>query len=395
MKEFKEKDKDRSFDLSEDVLMRVSVLRFHKTGYDFTWSFHHILMDGWGIGILNTEFFEIYTGYLEGRSYRLPPVKPFRTYIQWLQTQDKDAPARYWQSYLDSFREPTGLPKAAQIQDGYSSETLSFSLDRKKSTRLNQLAAARHVTMNMLTQSLWGILLGKYTGKTDVVFGAVVSGRPAQLEGVETIAGLFINTIPVRVRFEGEMETGMKMKFHRLLEQIREEAMAGEPYHYYPLAEIQVRSKLKHNLMDHVFTFENYPITERIRETGHNGNQTGKPPLKITDANVFEQSNYDLNVVLSSSDQMNVTFLYNGNVYERDAMERIVRHFNLIVDQVLENEEIAVEAIDILSEEEKSRILNDFQSTYAEYPKEKTGFNAHGEPNTAEEDEEYSGDFGF
>ncbi|HLP47621.1 MAG TPA: condensation domain-containing protein, partial [Candidatus Kapabacteria bacterium] len=160
--EFKYKDKIRSFDLSKNVLMRVAILRIADFVYEFTWSFHHILMDGWCIGILNNEFFEIYRSYIENRTNRLPGVKPYRTYIQWLERQDNEGAARYWENYLDSFAEQTGVPafRATRSKDGntYRNETVSVVLDMDKTAALKKLAAGNQVTLNTLTQTMWGIL---------------------------------------------------------------------------------------------------------------------------------------------------------------------------------------------------------------------------------------------
>ncbi|MCU0286176.1 MAG: amino acid adenylation domain-containing protein, partial [Acidobacteria bacterium] len=220
---FKAKDKDRSFDLSKGTLMRVSILKLGNQEYEFTWSFHHILMDGWCVGIINSEFFEIYNSYLENRPYRLPGLKAYRTYVQWLEKQDTEKSAQYWQTYLDSYEEQAGIPRtmvkkkqADEAAPGYKNEQIVLAIDVEKTAALDKLAAANHVTLNVLTQTMWGILLGKYISKEDVVFGAVVSGRPFQLEGVESILGLFINTIPVRIRFEDIME------FPALLQKIQE-----------------------------------------------------------------------------------------------------------------------------------------------------------------------------
>jgi tyrocidine synthetase-3 len=371
IKEFKEKDKNRSFDLSKDVLMRVSILQVDKSDYQFTWSFHHILMDGWCIGILNNEFFEIYTSYIENRPYRLPVVKPYRTYIQWLEKQDKEISARYWQNYLHSFEEPTVVPKTSIINKrendaGYRNETVSLVLNREKITKLNKLAARNHVTLNTVTQTIWGIILGKYNRKEDVVFGTVVSGRPFELEGVESMLGLFINTIPVRIRFEEQV------KFNRLLGKIQEAAVASEPHHYHPLAEIQSRSPLKQNLIDHLFIFENYPIAEQIEGYGSERHKSEKLALKLVKVDVFEQTNYDFNVIISASNQGRIIFQYNGNVYERDFVERIGDHLRVTMDQVIENEGIEIKEIGLLSDEENHRILYEFNNTTTAYPQEKT-----------------------
>ncbi|HLP58795.1 MAG TPA: amino acid adenylation domain-containing protein, partial [Candidatus Deferrimicrobium sp.] len=367
IKQYREKDKERSFDLRIGASMRAAIFRLEEAEYEFTWSHHHILMDGWCTGILNTEFFEIYASYLENRPYRLPGVKPYRTYIRWLEKQDKEESARYWEKYLESYEEQTGIPipwtKISKAGNRYRNETVSIVFDMKKTAALNRLAAGNHVTLNTVTQTLWGILLGKYNGKEDVVFGAVVSGRPFELEGVESMIGLFINTIPVRIRF------AENMKFYRLLQQVQQEALAGEPYHYHPLAEIQSRAVLRQNLIDHILVYENYPIVEQI-EGYAEGKNKSKTSLKLANVEVFEQTNYDFNVIVSGSEQLKISFKYNGNVYDEDFVERVAGCFALTFDQVIENRELEVRELTLLSEEEKNRILYEFNDTGTEYPKD-------------------------
>ncbi|HLP46107.1 MAG TPA: amino acid adenylation domain-containing protein, partial [Candidatus Kapabacteria bacterium] len=372
IKEFKRRDKDRSFDLSKGPLMRVSIFRRDVSEYEFSWSHHHILMDGWCIGILNTEFFEIYTSYLENRPYRLPGVKPYRMYIQWLEKQDRDESIHYWENYLACFEEHSGIlvPRTRKLKEEnyYQNETVSLGLDIEKTRQLNKLAAAHHVTVNTWVQALWGILLGKYNGKEDVVFGAVVSGRPSELPGVESMIGLFINTIPVRVCFAG------KLKFNELLGRIQQEALAGEPYHYHPLAEIQSRTSLKQDLIDHILVFENYPIAEQIEGYGsyNEGKKNSVNTLQLANVNTFEQTNYDFNVIISGSAQLKISLAYNGNVYNQDFAAQIGRHFIFCFDQVIENRELEIRDIAFVSEEDKNRILNEFNDTAADYPQDKT-----------------------
>ncbi|HLP62490.1 MAG TPA: amino acid adenylation domain-containing protein, partial [Candidatus Deferrimicrobium sp.] len=364
IKQFKEKDKARSFDLSTGVLMRVAIFRVEEAEYEFTWSHHHILMDGWCVGILNTEFFEIYTGYLENRPYRLPGIKPYRTYIQWLEKQDKEKSARYWENYLDSFEEQVGVPKIGIMKKEnervYKNDRVEIDLDSDKTVLLARLAAENHVTVNTVTQVLWGILLGKYNGKEDVVFGAVVSGRPSGLEGVESMMGLFINTIPVRIRFEE------KMKLDRLLQKVQQEALAGEPYHYHPLAEIQSGTALKQNLIDHIMVFENYPIAEQIEGYGREENKRNELRLQLTNADAFAQTNYDFNVILAGTDRLRIILRYNGNVYDGDYVKRIGHHFMLILDQALAEPSRRISTIEIISETTRKELLHHFNENLHE-----------------------------
>ncbi|MGE5343979.1 MAG: amino acid adenylation domain-containing protein [Candidatus Omnitrophota bacterium] len=365
IKDFKANDKKRSFDLGKEPLARASILRLDHSTYEFIWSFHHILMDGWCIGILNSEFFEIYNAYVQHRVYQLPITKPYRSYIQWLEKQDKKESAAYWEHVLDGFEEQTGIPQSKIVRDNsqeYRNDRFSFELDKEKTAELAKLAARYHVTVNIVTRVLWGVLLGKYNGKDDVVFGAVVSGRPAGFEGIESMVGLFINTIPVRIRFEG------KTKFHSLLQHIQEQAIVGEAYHYHPLAEVQSKSSLKQNLIDHIFIFENYPIAEQIEGYG----KKNKIAFAITNVESFEQTTYNLNILLAGSDKLTVTFQYNGNVYDQDYIKRIACHFRVAIDQVIEDKELRIDELTFLSEEEKIRILDEFNNTNRDYSKDKT-----------------------
>ena len=181
LKNFKEKDKARGFEPGKDALMRAAVIRTGEEEYEILWSFHHILMDGWCIGILNREFFEIYVARLEGREPQLAPLTPYKSYIRWLAKQDREASRAYWQTYLDSYEEAVQVPgrKIPQEPFDYKNETLQLDFDREKTLALNALAGENHVTLNVVMQTLWALLLGKYNGKEDVVFGSVVSGRPA------------------------------------------------------------------------------------------------------------------------------------------------------------------------------------------------------------------------
>jgi iturin family lipopeptide synthetase B len=366
---FKAKDKERSFDFSDDVLMRVSVLRVDESQYEFLWSSHHILMDGWCRGILNAEFFEIYTAYLENRPHKLPPVKPYRTYIQWLENQDKDRSQSYWKHYLDSFDQKTGIPKTALLKEigkGYKVETITAELDKDKTHRLTKLASSRRVTLNTVTQAIWATMLATYNGREDVVFGSVVSGRPVDLQGVESIVGLFINTVPVRVSFD------QKMPFHKLLDRIQRDAITCDPFQYHPLAEIQSASALKQNLIDHIYVFENYPLTEQIEGYGREEKKDSPLELELANVDVFELTNYDFTIILIEGQQLSVNFKFNGNVYDREWIERIASHFLLAVDQVLENDSRKMDEFVLLTETEKERLLHEFNNADVDYPADKT-----------------------
>jgi iturin family lipopeptide synthetase B len=350
IKKFKVKDKGRLFDLSKDVLMRVSILRVDESEYEFTWSFHHILIDGWSSRILISEFFEIYNSYLECRPYKLPEIKQYQVYIDWLEKRDINLSKSYWKKYLEDYQEMVSVPKTITNSSNeieYQLVDVYFKLKKEKTIALDYLEKSYHVTLNTIIQTIWGIILGKYKygdkDETDVVFGAVVSGRPPEIEGIESMVGLFINTIPVRIKYKHDV------KFNELLQEVQERALDSEPYHYYPLAEIQADSILKRKLLDNILVFENYPGLKQLDGVAKNDGNTNKPiKLEISNIKKIEQTNYDFNLIIITGDQPVINFKYNGNRYETDLIKQLELNFKSVIDQVVDNPGITISDIKIV-----------------------------------------------
>ncbi|MCP4153812.1 MAG: non-ribosomal peptide synthetase, partial [bacterium] len=210
---FKKEDRERGFQLTEGPLIRIALFRTGETTHSIIWSFHHILMDGWCLGIVFKEFAEIYHSLKQGKPPVEEPVVPYVRYIRWLEKQDRQKGLNYWAEYLQDYENQAVIPKQAKAAPGvYRLEKARLQLDRETTRRLNALAAEKQVTLNTIFQVNWGILLQKYNNTNDVVFGAVVSGRPPEIEGVAGIVGLFINTVPVRIKQEKQEEEQKKQK---------------------------------------------------------------------------------------------------------------------------------------------------------------------------------------
>jgi non-ribosomal peptide synthetase component F len=209
--------------------------------------------------------------------------------------------------------------------------------------------------LNTIIQAAWAVVLGKYNGIEDVVFGAVVSGRPAEIEGIESIVGLFINTIPVRVRFESAT------LFSELSGNLQQAAIASEPHHYCPLVDIQSLSTLKQNLLDHILTFENFPVESELDEMASaNGETNRKLLLEISNVKAYVRSNYDLEVEIVPKDRLKITLRYNDNVYEKKIVEKVGHHFCSILEQAAHNMEVKIEEFDLLTGDKKEKMLNRF-----------------------------------
>ncbi|TAI19875.1 non-ribosomal peptide synthase, partial [Bacillus velezensis] len=166
---FKEQDKSKGFDLQTDVLMRISILKWAPDHYVCIWSHHHILMDGWCLGIVIKDFLHIYQALGKGQFPNLPPVQPYGTYIKWLMQQDREEAAEYWKKRLQHFEKASPLPKRTdQMSDG-TLQQITFTIPEKETSELQKIAAACGATLNTVFQALWGIMLQKFNRRDDAV----------------------------------------------------------------------------------------------------------------------------------------------------------------------------------------------------------------------------------
>ncbi|KAB8321325.1 non-ribosomal peptide synthetase, partial [Tolypothrix campylonemoides VB511288] len=211
---FLESDRHRGFQLNKSPLMRLTLIQMSAEVYQFVWSYHHILLDGWSLPLVFKEVLECYEALSLGQELQLPPTRSYREYIAWLQKQNLAEACQFWRQTLQGVTAPTPLvvdtQQKSSLQQSYSEQILTLST--ATTTELVSFARNHQLTLNTLVQAAWAILLLRYSGETDVVFGVTVSGRTAAITGVESIVGLFINTLPMRVTLSGEDTVLPKLK---------------------------------------------------------------------------------------------------------------------------------------------------------------------------------------
>ncbi|MCG7410875.1 non-ribosomal peptide synthase/polyketide synthase, partial [Paenibacillus sp. ACRRX] len=368
MEEIVARDKQRGFNLEQDALVRVTLVQISHTRSHVLWSSHHILMDGWCLPQLTEELFDSYSLFMKQPDSPAASAEsnlsPYSQYIEWLAQQDAETAAQYWDDYLAGYDQQTVVPRSSTTDRSGAPYVLahaSANLSAELSSRMQRVAKQHQVTLNTLVQAAWGILLQKYNGTEDVVFGSVVSGRPAEIAGIESMIGLFINTIPVRVSCEADTA------FAEVMQQLQEHALESGRYDYYPLYEIQARSTQKQDLVNHIMVFENYPVDERMEQAGDDNDR-----LTITDVQVAEQTNYDFNLMIVPGETLVVRFDYNSQVYEPASMERLQSHLQHVLEQVTANPRIAVGELELATADEKAELMKSFNDTAADYPQDQT-----------------------
>ncbi|AZK48668.1 non-ribosomal peptide synthetase [Paenibacillus lentus] len=354
---FKKEDQERGFDLSKDLLIRLSVLREGDV-YHLVWSMHHILMDGWCLGLIFNDFFDKYHKYQAGLPVVMEKVPPYSEYIRWLEKQDKEKARAYWKQYLAGYSELTGIhPMQRKDNDipGEPAEHL-VTLDRELTQKLSLLAKEWRVTLNTVFQTLWGILLSKYNNKGDIVFGSVVSGRPSEIPQVENMVGLFINTVPVRVQIQEEDNFGS------LLTRIHQSSLAAKSYEYTLLADIQADTGFSGALFDHILVFENYPI-------GQKG--MAQQDFTIDNISTFEQTTFPLNVVIRPGEEISIKIEFDSSIYSIEEISRLGGHIGQLAHSITSSPDESVHSYTMLTDAEERQLFFDFQGETVPYDKQK------------------------
>ncbi|MCY7488135.1 condensation domain-containing protein, partial [Paenibacillus alvei] len=359
--QWKSEDRKQGFAVASESLMRVAVLRTGEQTHEVIWSFHHLLMDGWCLPLVMEEVLGIYNALRAGEEPPLRSVRAYRDYIRWLSEQDANSARSYWKEQLEGSEALSALPKRQRQAQGYEAKRVSWSVPQEQSKAIALAATAHGITVSTLLQTAWGLVLHAYSGSRDAVFGGVVSGRPADLPGVEGMIGLFINTLPVRVTCEGQETVA------DLLRRMQAQALAAQGYAYYPLHEIQAQCAGTRELFDHILVFENYPMQTAQAEASADASG-----LEITGVQADEQTNYDLNVMIQPGEELHIHFDYNGQVYEQGTMERLQGHWMRMVEQIVSTPNVAVEKLELLTAEEREELLVTFNDTAVELPAEAT-----------------------
>ena len=357
------KDWEIGFECEEAPLMRLAVIRMEEEIYEMIWSHHHILLDGWSAILVLDEVFSTYEASGREDSPRLERKRDFKDYVGWLRQQNRDEAEAYWRAQLSGFREPTSLTPQRQTE---KKQTRSDKRDvyHRVSSALTRLAATKarehRLTLNTLMTGVWALLSSRYSGLDEVVFGVVTSGRPAGLKGVEQMVGLFINTLPMRVKVEAEQ------RVDDWLRGIQAEQAEMRRYEYTSLTEIQGWSEVPKGepLFECVFGFENYPTAPSVYE--------GAEALGVTEVNITQLTHYPLTVGIIPGDEMLLKIEYDAARFDGVMVERMIRQIERALETMVKRLDGRVGAVELLTQQEQSQVLVEWNDTRSEYEDEKS-----------------------
>ncbi|MBY0185891.1 amino acid adenylation domain-containing protein [Bacillus aerophilus] len=350
---FKQKDQLRGFDLSKDLLMRASVFQTGPSSYRWIWSYHHILLDGWCFGLVVQELFAIYHALLHDIPYRLEPVKPYKEYIQWLEKQDKQASLEYWTQSLAGFEGQSTFKEQRKQTNEHELGEIEWAMSKEETAALSELALQQNATLSSALQSAWSILLSRYQRSNDVLFGTVVSGRPSDLAGVDRMVGLFINVIPRRIQLTDQMT------FRSLLSETQQQSLAAEPHQYIPIYDIQAKAG-QQQLIDHIVVFENVPAAKKDEQESLLG-------FTVEDMNVYEKSNYDLNLLASPGEQLQLKLAFNQRAFDPAFVRKLKDQLTLLIKGAIKHPDQSVHTLTLVTKQEKQRMLEEWNAPELEH----------------------------
>ncbi|UCH96789.1 MAG: AMP-binding protein, partial [Candidatus Aminicenantes bacterium] len=362
-------DKNKKFNLHQ-VPLRITLCKTRENHYKIIFTYHHILLDGWSTGIILNEFFKNYYDLVQHRELAKPVKNRFKDYVKWIKSQEQhnQHQKKYWKDYLKGFDTPVALPIKQRTDKGENKENrdrvpvgrYQIILANEIKDNLDRHLKSGKITLAALLYSAWGILLHRYTNTRDIILGTTVSGRSAPIEGIENMVGLFINTIPLRLKtYPGE-------KIKDLLNRTNKDLQTRETRESTSLMEIKKYSELRHQeeLFDSIVVIENYPLPKDLIP--------GNKGLAIQSYSMKETSNYDLTVIISVFSGIEISLVYDNHSFAQETMVRLSGHFTRIIREIATYPEKEIAGVDILSNEEKELLLETFNNTEAVYPGGKT-----------------------
>lgn len=324
-----ERERLAGFALLERPPFHLRLIRVAEGSYWFIMSNHHILIDAWCRGLLMSDFLDIYAALGEGRAPALAPAPRYRDYIAWLQRQDHERSRAWWRANLAGLERPTELPcdrpplrEHAGADGGMQVGDRQLRLAPAEGAQLRELAQRRGLTVNTLAQAAWSLVLHRYSGDADLLFGVTVAGRPLDQPQMQRTVGLFINSVPLRVRLPGvEADTSVLAWLRTLLEA----NLALREHEYLPLVEIQEASEVPKGqpLFDSLFVFENAPVDAAVLDRAQG--------LKATSDSGRTHTNFPLTVVCYPGDDLGLHLSYDRRYFDAQTIERLLADFRRLL----------------------------------------------------------------
>ncbi len=351
------RDQQQGLDPTSPPLMRMALFRVSDTTWMYLWTFHHGILDGWSSTTLLHELMDCTRALSQNQLPTLPATPSFREYIARVQQHNLASAETFWHTYLAGFNAPTPLLQTYPANqktgvDRYSNWRLS--LPQSLSNELHTFGRTHQVTLGTILQGVWALLLSRYSGEKDVVFGLTVSGRTANLPGVESIVGLCNNTIPMRVLVSPDTPIPAWLLL------VQEQQSTAREFEHTPLVTIQQWSALPADtpLFQSLLSFENYPGNTFAADDG---------VIQVESDRVIERTNYPLALAIREGDELELRFMYDTHAFDEATISRIGSHMQTALHYMVAHPDAAVGEWEILPEAERHHLIHTLNATHRDH----------------------------
>jgi amino acid adenylation domain-containing protein len=347
------RDRAAGLDVTTAPLLRVALARLSGCEVQVLWTFHHLLLDGWSVHQVLADVFDCHAALAARQVPAIGGRPPFREYLRWLAGRDHREAEAYWRRVLAGFDAPTPLRYDRPPTETHAARSSKWHAIGVESGQLDEFAKRHRLTVNTLVQGAWAVLLSRYSGQQEVCFGATVSGRPADLPGADTITGIFINTLPVRVRVDDDCGVA------DWLQRLQASQAEARRFDYASLGQLRSWADLPSGLelFDSVVVFENYPINAASAEA--NG-------LRIRGLQAFETTNYPLTVVVSPGPRLSIEVGYDPELFDQSTVEQMAGHLAHVLCVLAEDPRAPLGGVDLLPAAERDQVLVRWNDTRRE-----------------------------
>lgn len=349
-----ETDRTAGFDLTEAPLTRFALFKFNAENYKLVWTIHHTALDGRSFPLILNELFGVYDARRAGTKIELPELRPYADYISWLETADLAKAESFWREYLRGFTLANQVPALDGTDSNESGRgELEIALSEETTAALRNFAAQEGFTVNTVVQGAWALLLGRYSGSADVVFGATRACRNFAPDAASMV-GTFINTLPVRVHIDNDLQlVGWLKQLRASQREIRE-------HEHTSLASLQSWSEVPRGapLFESILVFDNYDLTRKMQSQG--GKWTSR------EVRLRERTNYPLTLYGYADSKLILKLAYDGQRFNAASIRRMLGHLTTILEAMSAGANIALSRLPFLTAQEE-RQLEDWNRTSVEY----------------------------
>jgi amino acid adenylation domain-containing protein/non-ribosomal peptide synthase protein (TIGR01720 family) len=342
-------DRARDFDFAKGPLLRFALVQLADDLYQFLWSFHHLILDGWCLSLIFKQVLHSYRSFNEGLDPVIEKAPLYRDYIAWIKQQDRRLAQDYWRGMLNGVGSPTplfptkvvgGKKMASEFND------IVIRLSEERTESLKSYCRDNYITMNTLMQGVWALILGHYGGSRDIVYGTTISGRPPEIEGVESMIGFLINTIPARIKIDPEA------LLPDWLKEIQAQQAETRQYGYASLIDIQSWIGWPRNipLFESIFIFENFPFDQSVYE--ELDNNLG---VEIHKYELYDRTNYPIVCSSAVGGIMPIGIKYDSSLFSSETVDEILEDIDnllrvIALDQSLRLKDLEVSLVNSDSE---------------------------------------------